>query len=55
MRDPDLVVRAQETATALETAWRHWRDMHGLGGLGADPLPPVSSYVGYSQIGRAHV
>ena len=30
---------------ALERAWGHWRVMHGLG---SDPLPPVSSYVGYS-------
>jgi hypothetical protein len=45
MRDPDLVVRAQQAATALESAWRRWRDMHGLG---TDPLPAVSSYVGYS-------
>lgn len=45
MRDPDLVVRAQQAATALESAWRHWRNVHGLD---ADPLPPVSSYVGYS-------
>jgi hypothetical protein len=30
---------------ALERAWGHWRVMHGLG---TDPLPPVSSYVGYS-------
>jgi hypothetical protein len=45
MRDPDLVVRAQEAATALESAWRHWREVHWRS---ADPLPPVSSYVGYS-------
>jgi hypothetical protein len=45
MRDPDLVVRAQRAATALEAAWNRWRTVHGLG---ADPLPPVSSYVGYS-------
>jgi hypothetical protein len=46
MRDPDLVVRAQQAATALESAWRRWREMHGLA---ADPAPPpVSSYVGYS-------
>jgi hypothetical protein len=30
---------------ALERAWGRWRVMHGLG---TDPLPPVSSYVGYS-------
>ena len=45
MRDPDLVQRAERAATALEQAWGHWRVMHGLG---TDPLPPVSSYVGYS-------
>ena len=45
MRDPDLTVRAQRAATALESAWRRWRNVHGLD---ADPMPPVSSYVGYS-------
>ena len=45
MRDPDLIVRAQRAATALESAWCHWRNVHGLT---ADPLPTVSSYVGYS-------
>ncbi len=45
MRDPDLVLRAQHAASALERAWERWRVMHGFG---ADPLPPVSSYVGYS-------
>ncbi len=45
MRDPDLVQRAERAAIALERAWGHWRVMHGLG---TDPLPPVSSYVGYS-------
>jgi hypothetical protein len=45
MRDPNLVQRAERAATALERAWIHWRTMHGLG---SDPLPPVSSYVGYS-------
>ncbi len=45
MRDPDLVVRAQEAATALESAWCRWRNMHGLA---ADPAPAVSSYVGFS-------
>jgi hypothetical protein len=45
MRDPDLVLRAQRAAAALERAWERWRVMHGFG---ADPLPPVSSYVGYS-------
>ena len=45
MRDPDLVVRAQRAATALESAWCRWRNVHGLT---ADPPPAVSSYVGYS-------
>ena len=45
MRDPDLIVRAQQAATALEGAWCRWRMMHGLA---ADPAPAVSSYVGYS-------
>lgn len=45
MRDPDLVMRAQRAAAELERAWDRWRTMHGLG---TDPLPPVSSYVGYS-------
>ena len=45
MRDPDLVQRAEHAAVALERAWGRWREMHGLG---ADPPPPVSSYVGYS-------
>jgi hypothetical protein len=46
MRDPDLVVRAQRAAEVLERAWDRWRTVHGMG---AEPLPPVSSYVGYSQ------
>src|SRR5690242_12959974 len=45
MRDPDLIVRAQQAASSLETAWRRWRSMHGLTG---EPPPAVSSYVGYS-------
>ncbi len=45
MRDPDLVFRAQQAAAELERAWDRWRTLHGLG---TDPLPPVSSYVGYS-------
>lgn len=45
MRDPELMLRAQRAATELERAWDRWRTMHGLG---QDPLPPVSSYVGYS-------
>jgi hypothetical protein len=45
MRDPDLVFRAQLAAAALEGAWHRWRVVHGLA---ADPMPTVSSYVGYS-------
>jgi hypothetical protein len=45
MRDPDLMQRADRAAIGLEQAWERWRAMHGLG---AEPLPPVSSYVGYS-------
>jgi hypothetical protein len=45
MRDPELMLRAQRAATELERAWERWRTMHGLG---TEPLPPVSSYVGYS-------
>ena len=45
MRDPDLVLRAQQAAAVLERAWDHWRTLHGVG---AGALPPVSSYVGYS-------
>jgi len=45
MRDPDLVHRAERAATGLEEAWTRWRVRHGLG---SGPLPPVSSYVGYS-------
>lgn len=45
MRDPDLMQRADRAAVVLEQAWERWRAVHGLG---AEPLPPVSSYVGYS-------
>jgi hypothetical protein len=45
MHDPDLVRRAERAAVALERAWGHWRVMHGLD---TSPLPPVTSYVGYS-------
>ena len=45
MRDPDLVVRAQLAASALESAWQRWR---GVYGHTADSMPAVSSYVGYS-------
>jgi hypothetical protein len=45
MRDPELMQRADRAAITLEQAWESWRGMHGLGN---EPLPPVSSYVGYS-------
>ncbi len=45
MRDPDLMQRADRAAITLEQAWERWRGMHGIG---TEPLPPVSSYVGYS-------
>jgi len=47
MRDPDLVKRAERAAISLERAWIHWRAAHGLG---TEPVPPVSSYVGYSLV-----
>src|SRR5215472_2130359 len=45
MRDPELVVRAQLAASALEGAWNRWRVVHGDR---PDSMPAVSSYVGYS-------
>jgi hypothetical protein len=45
MRDPDLVGRAQRAAAELERAWNRWRTAYGPC---AEPLAPVSSYVGYS-------
>src|SRR5689334_13575911 len=45
MRDPELVFKAQLAASGLERAWQRWRVMHGLI---ADPMPAISSYVGYS-------
>jgi hypothetical protein len=45
MRDPDLIGRAQRAATELERAYDRWRTMHGLS---REPMPAVSSYVGYS-------
>jgi hypothetical protein len=44
MSDQDLMFRAQRAAAALERAWGRWRNSHGM----STPLPPVSSYVGYS-------
>jgi hypothetical protein len=44
-RDPVLVMRAQRAAAALEQAFDRWRKLHGLG---PEPLPQLSSYVGYS-------
>jgi hypothetical protein len=46
MRDPEKVSRAQRAAATLERAWERWRIMHGLS---TEPMPPVSSYVGYSM------
>jgi hypothetical protein len=45
MPDPRLVSRAQRAATMLERTWERWRTTQGLE---AEPMPPVSSYVGYS-------
>jgi hypothetical protein len=45
VRDPDLIGRAQRAATQLERAWDRWRAMHGIS---QEPMPAVSSYVGYS-------
>jgi hypothetical protein len=45
MRDPELVARAERAAKRLETAWEHWRALHGLG---VAPGQPIVSYVGYS-------
>jgi hypothetical protein len=45
MRDPDLIGRAQRAATELERAYDRWRTVHGLS---SEPMPAVSSYVGYS-------
>src|SRR6266566_5982094 len=36
---------AQPAASALERAWQRWRVVHGLV---TDPMPTISSYVGYS-------
>src|SRR5215831_14857217 len=45
MREPELVFKAQQAAAALERAWERWRMVHGVT---ADPMPAISSYVGYS-------
>src|SRR5215510_14677799 len=45
MREPELVFKAQQAAAALERAWERWRIVHGVT---ADPMPAISSYVGYS-------
>lgn len=45
MHDPDLIGRAQRAATELEQSWDRWRAMHGIS---REPMPAVSSYVGYS-------
>ena len=31
MRDPDLVLRAQQAAAVLERAWDHWRTLYRPG------------------------
>ena len=46
MLEPDLTVRAQRAAAELERAWQRWRAMHNPG---AESLPPVSSFLGYSM------
>ena len=45
MPDPEMVSRAHRAAAKLEQAWERWRVSHELA---AEPMPPVSSYVGYS-------
>src|ERR1039458_6785572 len=45
MPDPRLVSRPHGAQPIIEGAWDRWRAAHGLA---AEPLPPVSSYVGYS-------
>src|SRR5487761_965667 len=45
MPDPEMVSRAHRAAATLERAWERWRIRHGLT---MEPMPPVSSYVGYS-------
>ena len=45
MRDPELVARAQNAATRLETAWERWRAAQGLA---ETPAQPVVGYVGYA-------
>jgi hypothetical protein len=45
MREPELVFKAQQAAAALERAWERWRAVHGMT---ADPMPAISSYVGFS-------
>jgi len=45
VRDPELVREAERVAADLERAWYQWRELHGPAG---EPVPTVSSYVGYS-------
>lgn len=45
MGESELALRAERAAAALEQSWDRWRTVHGYGGR---PVPPVSSYVGYS-------
>ena len=45
MPDPEMVARAHRAAAMLEKAWDRWRTANGMA---TEPMPPISSYVGYS-------
>lgn len=45
MRDPELMKRAQRAAVELERAWCRWQSGQGPD---SEPMPNVTSYVGYS-------
>jgi hypothetical protein len=45
MPDPEMVARAHRAAAVLEKAWDRWRTAQGIA---TGPMPPISSYVGYS-------
>ena len=45
MPDPEMVARAHRAAAMLERAWDRWRTAYGIA---TGPMPPISSYVGYS-------
>jgi hypothetical protein len=45
VRDPELLKRAHQAAAGIERAWYRWRAGQGLLN---EPMPTVSSYVGYS-------